>query len=99
MIGATAESIQQSCFCLMMSKGKAGIAHAANQDGNRRPQHESEEASVIHEGVFGAVHGTWVFLEGGVCVSERVEETDSVMIHGGTGFVGSVAVHRKVEIV
>lgn len=99
LIGASAESIQRNRFCLMMSKGKVGTAHAANQDGNRRPQHESEEANEIHDDVFEVVHDTLVCLGEEVGESGRVEEIDFGMMHEDIGFAGLVAVHNEVEIV
>lgn len=88
LIGASAESIQRSRFCLMMSKGKEGIAHAANQDGNRRPQHELEEANGSLGGACEGVHDTWMHLEVAVYASVFVLETDFSMMHEDIDSVG-----------
>jgi len=88
LIGASAESIQRSRFYLMMSKGKEGIAHAANQDVNRRLQHELAEASESHGGACEVVRGTWACL--GVVVGEMnaVGETGFLMMHEDIEFGG-----------
>lgn len=72
----------------MMSKGKEGIAHAANQDGNRRLQHELAEANESHDGACEVVRGTWVCL--GVVVDEMnaVGESGFLMMDEDTGFGG-----------
>lgn len=97
LIGATAESIQRNRFCLMMSKGKEGIAHAANQDGNRRHQHEWEEANASYGGACEVVRGTRARLEEEVYVNEYAE-IDFLMAHEDNDFACSTFVHKEVAI-
>ncbi len=88
LIGASAGSIQRNRFYLMMSKGKEGIAHAANQDGNRRPQHELAEANESHDGVFEVVHDTKVCLGVVADVMGVVGGSGFSMMHEDTGLDG-----------
>ena len=61
-----------------MSKAKAGTAHAANQDGIRRPQHEVGNASP--EDVSEMVHDTLVLLGEELYGNGSVEATNLVKL-------------------
>ena len=75
LIGGGTESIQQSCFCLMMSKAKVGAVRAANQDENRRPRHEVVNGS--HNDVLGVAQDKLALQSEELCESMSVEETSS----------------------
>jgi hypothetical protein len=77
----------------MMSKGKEGIAHAANQDGNRRHQHEREGANVNPDDVYGVVHDKSGHLGEEADASELVEIDFSKRL-GNTDSVDFVSVHK-----
>jgi hypothetical protein len=79
----------------MMSKGKAGTAHAANQDVNRRHQHEGEEANVNHDDVYEVVHGRNARL-GEEADGNELEEIDFSRKLENTDFADFVSVRKGV---